>query len=123
MGVATAYDQRLLGRVSVAVAIWGMSYALFHGYYAASGTGFLPGRPADPAQFRLINTAAAAILTIAAVLPIAMLPLWRRPRARTVLLVLCWVIAVGCCVHALVDSIQRVLSLTGRSRIDHPTSV
>jgi hypothetical protein len=120
--VAAAYDQRLLRRVSVAVAIWGMSYALYRGYYAVGGTDFLPGRPADLSQFRLINAAGAAILTFAAVLPIAMLPLWRRPRARTVLLVLCWMITVGCWVHALVDSIQRVLSLTGRLRIEYPTS-
>jgi hypothetical protein len=46
--------------VSVAVAIWGLSYALYRSYYAVGGTGFLPGRPADLAQFRLINAAGAA---------------------------------------------------------------
>jgi hypothetical protein len=37
-----------------------------------------------------------------------------------VLLALRWMIAVGCCVHAFVDIIQRVLSLTGQLRIDNP---
>jgi hypothetical protein len=74
---AAADDQRLLRRMSIAVAIWGLCYAVYRGYYAAGGTGFLPGRPADLAQFRLINVAGAAILILAAVLPIAMLLLWR----------------------------------------------
>ncbi len=38
---------------------------------------------------------------------------WRRPRLRRVLLVLCWVLAVGCVTHALIEDAQRVLSLAG----------
>jgi hypothetical protein len=88
---------------------------------ALGGTVLLPGTLADPIQFRLINAAAVAILTIAALLPIAMLPLWRRQRARPVLLAVCWLVAVGCAMHALIDSIERVLSLAGLLRIEYPT--
>ena len=109
--------------VSFAVAVWGLCYALYRSYYALGGTLLLPGTPADPTQFRLINAAAVAILAIAAILPIAMLPLWRRPRARPLLLALCWLIAVGCSMHALIDSVQRVLSLAGLLRIEYPAGV
>jgi hypothetical protein len=114
---------RSLKPVSVAVAVWGLGYALYRSYYALGGTLLLPGTPADPAQFRLINAAAVVILAIAAVLPIAMLPLWERPRARPVLLAVCWVIAVGCVMHALIDSIQRMLSLAGLLTIEYPATV
>jgi hypothetical protein len=109
--------------VSVALGAWGLFYALYRGYYAVGGTLLLPGRPAHPAQFRLINAVAAVILVIAAALPIAVLPLWRIPRARRVLLAVCWAVAVGCCLHALIDSIQRVLSLAGLLRIEYPPTV
>lgn len=33
---------------------------------------------------------------------------------------MCWVVAVGCCMHASVDTIERVLSLTGVVHIDYP---
>jgi hypothetical protein len=113
---------RLLA-VSVALAAWGLGYALYRGYYALGGTLLLPGTLADPRQFRLINAAAVAVLTIAAALPIAVLPLWRRPRARLVLLALCWLVAVGCSMHALINMIQRVLSLAGLLRIEYPATV
>ena len=116
-------DLRRLASVSIAVAVWGLGYALYRGYYALGGTLLLPGTPADPTQFRLINAAAVAVLAIAAVLPIAMLPLWRRPRARPVLLAVCWLVAVGCSMHALIDSVQRVLSLAGLLRIEYSAAV
>ena len=87
------------------------------------GTLLLPGRPADPVQFRLINAVAAVILVIAATLPIAVLPLWRIPRARWVLLAVCWAVAVGCCTHAFINSLQRVLSLAGLLRIEYSPTV
>jgi hypothetical protein len=114
---------QVLKPVSVAVAVWGLGYALYRSYYALGGTLLLPGTPADPAQFRLINAAAVVILAIAAVLPITMLPLWQRPKARPVLLVLCWVVAVGCIMHALIDGIQRILSLAGLLIIEYPAGV
>jgi hypothetical protein len=120
---AARHDWRPLAPVSVALGAWGLAYALYRGYYAVGGTLLLPGRPADPAQFRLINAVAAVILVIAAALPIAVLPLWRIPRARWVLLAVCWAVAVGCCTHALINSIQRVLSLAGLLRIEYPPMV
>ena len=60
---------------------------------------------------------------IAAALPIAVLPLWRIPRARWVLLALCWAVAVGCCTHALINGIQRVFSLAGLLRIEYSPTV
>jgi hypothetical protein len=60
---------------------------------------------------------------MAALLPIVMLPLWERQRARPVLLAVCWVVAVGCIMHALIDSIERILSLAGLLTIEYPTGV
>jgi hypothetical protein len=120
---AARHDWRLLAPVRVALGVWGLSYALYRGYYAVGGTLLLPGRPADPVQFRLINAVAAVILVIAAALPIAVLPLWLIPRARWVLLAVCWAVAVGCCTHALINSIQRLLSLAGLLRIEYSPTV
>ena len=116
-------DMRPLTLVSVAVAVWGLCYALYRSYYALGGTLLLPGTPADPTQFRRINAAAVVILTVAAVLPVAVLPLWRRPRAQALLLAVWWLVAVGCSMHALIDIIQRVLSLAGLLRIEYPATV
>jgi uncharacterized protein with PQ loop repeat len=123
MVTAVRRDLRPLTLVSVAVAVWGLCYALYRSYYALGGTLLLPGTPADPTQFRRINAAAVVILTVAAVLPVAVLPLWRRRRAQAVLLVVCWLVAVGCSMHALIDIIQRVLSLAGLLRIEYPATV
>jgi hypothetical protein len=108
---------------SIAVSGWSLAYAMYRGYYAVGGTGWLPGRPADPAQFRLINGAAAIILLVAAAAPLVLLPFWRRRRTRLVALALCWVVAVGCVTHALINVIQRILSLAGLLRIEYPASV
>ncbi|HEX6473048.1 MAG TPA: hypothetical protein VF069_28420 [Streptosporangiaceae bacterium] len=117
-----ADDRRALVRVSAAVGVWGLCYAIYRGYYAAGGTAWLPGTiaPGWESRFRLINLVAAVILTIAAVLPIAALPLWSRRGARLVLLAVCWVVAVGCCMHALVDMVERVLSLVGLVDVHYP---
>jgi hypothetical protein len=86
------------------------------------GTWLLPGtiRPGSEGQFQLISLAAAIIIGIAAVLPVAVLPLWSRRWPRLVLLTLCWVVAVGCCAHAVIDMTQRVLSLAGLVSIQYP---
>lgn len=36
------------------------------------------------------------------------------------LLTLCWVVAVGCCLHAVIDMTQRALSLAGLVGIHYP---
>jgi len=109
-----------LARLSWIAAAWALWYALYRGYYALGGAAWLPGRPAPAAHFRLINAVAAVILVIAAALPPVMLAGWHRPRLRSIFLVLSWVIAVGCCMHAVVDMTGRVLSLTGHVRIPYP---
>jgi len=115
-------NRRALTQVSVAAGIWGLCYAAYRGYYAAGGTALLPGtiRPGAEGQFQLINLAAVVVLAVAAALPVAVLPLWTRRRSRLVLLTLCWVVAVGCCMHALIDMAQRVLSLAGLVHIAYP---
>lgn len=78
------------------------------------------GRPASQAQWRAINLAAAGLLLVLALLPVAALPLRGRPRLRPVLLALCWVLAVGLTMHGLIDDVQRALSLAGALRIHYP---
>lgn len=112
-----------LVRVSLLAGGWGLGYALYRGYYALGGTAGLPGTLAQPGLFRFINAVAAVILLVAAVLPVALLPLWSRRAARPVLLGLCWAVAVGCVMHALIDEAQRALSLAGLLRIDYPATV
>lgn len=99
---------------------WALLYAAYRGYYALGGTIGMFGTPVSMNQWRLINAVGAAIILVGAVLPVATLPLWRRRRARSVLLALCWVVAVGCVMHALVDVTARILSLAGVLRMDFP---
>jgi hypothetical protein len=112
-----------LARASFVAGGWALAYALYRGYYAVGGTAFLPGRLADEGEFRAINAAAVIVLLLAAVLPVAVLPLWSRRGARPVLLAICWVIAVGCGMHALIDAVQRVLSLAGLLHVRYPMSM
>jgi hypothetical protein len=109
-----------LAAVSLVAAGWALLYALYRGYYGLGGTVGMFGTPTSWTEWRQINLVAAAILLVAAVLPVAALPLWQRPRLRPVLLAVCWVVAVGCTMHGVIDDVERVLSLTGRLRIDYP---
>lgn len=109
--------------VSLVIGGWGLLYALYRGYYGLGGTAGMVGEPASQTQWRAINLAAAAVLLVAAVLPVAMLPLWRRPWLRPVLAGVCWVVAVGCVMHGLIDDTQRVLSLTGILHVRYPPAV
>jgi hypothetical protein len=99
---------------------WALFYALYRGYYALGGTFGMFGTPVSLSQWRLINAVAAILLVIAAALPLATAQLWSHPRGRTVLLALGWVIAVGCVMHALIDTIIRLLSLAGALHMDYP---
>jgi hypothetical protein len=101
-------------------AAWAFLYALYRGYYALGGTVGMFGTPVSESQWRIINAIGAAILLVGAVAPLLMLRVWRRPRMRPVLLTLCWIVAVGCVMHASVNASQRVLSLLGILRIDYP---
>jgi hypothetical protein len=109
-------------RLSAAAGLWGLAYAAYRGYYAAGGTYGLPGtiRPGDEDELRLVNLAGAVIIAAIAMLPLVALPLWSRPRARRVLLGVLWLLAVGLTMHALVDTIERILSLAGALDIEYP---
>ena len=63
---------------------------------------------------------AGVLLFVAAVLPLVLRHAWQRSSAQSVLLALCWVIAVACASHALIGMIQRVASLTGKLTISYP---
>ena len=78
------------------------------------------GEPRSTAQFRAINAVGAAMILFAATLPLVAL---RVVAIRRALPVLCWIAAVGCCMHALVDVTLRVLSVTGAHPSQLPGSV
>src|SRR5688500_9857382 len=50
-------------------------------------------------------------------------PCYQFARGAASLLAVCWVIAVGCIMHALIDSIERILSLAGLLTIEYPAAV
>lgn len=124
--LAPATEEQQLGSrlivMSVLTSACALAYAGYRGYYAAGGTAAMIGVPGSESEFRLLNLAAVGVLLVAAVLPIAALSLWRRARPRRVLLVLCWVVAVGCVMHALIDDVQRVVSLAGGREVTYPAS-
>lgn len=115
-----ADSQRFTARLSYVAFAWALAYAAYRAYYALGGTIGMFGTPTSMHQWRVINGAGAAIILLGAVLPIAIIPLWRRERARQFLLALCWVVAVGCVMHAMIDEVQRLLSLAGVLHMDLP---
>jgi hypothetical protein len=100
--------------VAAWLAAWSFGYAAYRGYYAAGGTVGMIGVPASTSQFRAVNATGAAVIALAGLLALAGPQLGVLRRA---LPVLGWVGGVGCCMHALVDTTLRLLSLTGV----HPT--
>jgi hypothetical protein len=78
------------------------------------------GTPVSDYQWRLVNAIGGAIIFAIAVLPIVLLRVWNRPRVRPALLTLCWLLAVGGVVHALVGITQRIASLRGEHAIAFP---
>jgi hypothetical protein len=93
-----------------ALALWGLGYACYRAYYAAGGEFGMIGRPVSDAQFRTVNAVGAGIVLLGAVLPVV---LARVTALRPAVPVLAWIGAVGCCMHALVDTVLRLLSMTG----------
>ena len=116
---ARSHQSRLI-TLSFMTAGWGFWYAMYRAYYGFGGTAGMFGVPKSESQWRAINLAGAAILLLVAALPVAILPLWKRSRVRPILLGLCWLLAVGFTMHALVDDIQRILSLAGLLHLDYP---
>lgn len=111
-----AYRDRVRRPVVASLVIWGAGYACYRAYYAAGGELGMIGRPVSDAQFRTINAAGAAIVLFAAVLPVVLV---RVAVLRPAAPVLAWLGAVGCCMHALVDMVLRLLSVAGV----HPTQL
>ena len=107
-------------RVAVALAAWSFAYAAYRAYYAAGGQIGMPGEPISRAQYRAINAVGAAIICIAGSVPLIAL---KVDAVRRALPVLCWIAAVGCCMHALVDITLRIFSLTGVHPTQLPASV
>ena len=104
----------------MALAVWSFAYAAYRAYYAGGGELGMIGEPISRAQFRAINAVGAAIIFVAGIVPLAAL---RLNTVRRVLPVLCWIAAVGCCMHAFVDGTLRLLSLTGVHATELPDSV
>jgi hypothetical protein len=107
-------------RISIVLGAWGLFYTCYRAYYALGGTVGMFGTPVSYQQWRMVNAFGAGILLVAAVLPVATLPLWRRSHGRRVLLAMCWAVTVGCVMHALINGIQRTLSLAGVMQLDLP---
>ena len=112
-----------LFRLCVAAFIWSALYGAYRLYYALGGTSFIPGELSSATTFRFINLVAAIVMLLLALLPLVMY--WVRNSAKWKLLVLvaCWLVAVACCSHALIDIAQRILSLTGHLQIQYPSSI
>jgi hypothetical protein len=78
------------------------------------------GTPGSFSLWRQVNAIGALLVLAFAVLPPLLLPAWRRRGGRPFLLVLCWIIAVGCVSHALIDIVQHAASLAGGLTIEYP---
>lgn len=107
--------------IAVALAAWSVAYAGYRAYYAAGGRFGLPGQPVSEAQYRAVNAVGSVVIFLfGAVLPLIALRV--RPLRRA-LPALGWIGAAGCCMHALVDAILRVFSITGVHPTQLPASV
>jgi hypothetical protein len=76
---ADRHPSRLL-TMSLITAVWCLWYAIYRAYYGLGGTVGMFAMPKSKSQWRAINLAGAAILLVIAVLPVAVLPLWKKPR-------------------------------------------
>ena len=113
-------DGRRWQRAALAVACWSFAYAGYRAYYAAGGRVGMIGQPVSSEQLRAFNAFGAAIIAFGGLVPLAAL---RIRSIRRLLPALCWIAAVGCCMHALVDITLRLLSLTGVHPTQLPSSV
>lgn len=110
---------RVLRSASV-LAGWSLLYAAYRAYYALGGQVGMIGRPVSRSQFEQVNAAGAGIIVVCAV--VVPLTLAWVPRLRRLLVVVGWLGAVGCCMHALVDATLRLFSLTGVHPVELPPS-
>jgi hypothetical protein len=102
--------------IAAALALWALGYAAYRAYYAAGGQLGMIGRPMSEAQFRAVNAVGAGIVLLGALLPVLLV---RVTPLRPVAPILCWIVGVGCCMHAFVDVALRLVSLAGL----HPTQL
>ena len=116
----TGDDGRRWQRAALAVAFWSFTYAGYRAYYAAGGQVGMVGQAVSSEQFRALNAFGAAIIAFAGLVPLAAL---RVRSIRPILPTLCWIAAVGCCMHALVDVTLRLFSVTGVHPTELPSSV
>jgi hypothetical protein len=107
-------------RLLWAAAACALLYGTYRAYYALGGTVGMFGTPVSMSSWHAINGVAAAMLLVAAIIPLATRRLWTRSPWRAFLLAGAWVVAVGCVMHALIGIITRVLSLAGVLIIDYP---
>ena len=106
--------------VAVTLAAWSFAYACYRAYYALGGEFGMIGEPNSLAQWRAINAFGTVVIALAGIVPLIAL---RANTVRSLLPVFCWVAAVGCGMHALVDITLRVLSVTGVYPTQLPASV
>ncbi|HEX2411095.1 MAG TPA: hypothetical protein VHJ39_08005 [Solirubrobacteraceae bacterium] len=104
-------------RVAVALAVWAAGYAAYRFYDAFGGRVGMIGRPAPSLHFRRDNLGGGAIILLGALLPSIAVSARRYRTVRRLVPAVGWIVAVGCCMHALTLVTLRVLSLTGV----HPT--
>lgn len=98
------------------LAAWTFAYACYRAYYAMGGTFGQIGQPVSAARLQAVNALGAAVVLVAAIVPVAALRIAWLDRAMPVL---GWCATVGCGMHALVDGVLRAVSLTGV----HPTQL
>ena len=119
-GPAEPHEIGSRGTTATHLARWlaacSLIYAGYRAHYAVGGTVGMIGEPVSDAQFRRINAIGGLLIVLfSVVLPLVTV----HVRRLRVVPVLGWIGAVGCVMHALVDSTLRVLSLTGQ----HPTEL
>ena len=110
-------------RLSIAASIWGALYAVYRLYYGLGGMSFIPGELSSAATFRSTNLVAVAVMLVLALLPLAMYRVKNSAKWKFWVVIVCWLVAVACCSHALIDITQRILSLTGQLQIQYPSSI
>ena len=101
----------------------GALYAAYRLYYGLGGTSFIPGKLSSAATFRSINLVAAAVMLVLALLPLVMYRVRNSAKWKLWVVIVCWLVAVACCSHALIDIAQRILSLTELLQIQYPSSI
>jgi hypothetical protein len=112
--------RRAIRRAGGCAAVWSFGYGLYRAYYAVGGTAGMFGTPTSIVEWRRINAIAAVLLFITAALAILQLKAWEHRRARALVLAFCWIVAVGCVSHALINIVQRIASLNGALGISYP---